>query len=117
LPSGDADAARHYREQERASYAGTPASRHMLRQQWPIIASAVPAVADPSVRLKVEEALAGMIERGWTDLVGALRRILDGERDEDMLCASLDAADSAIVGAVLRGIEDPTTLKDIAPAD
>jgi len=45
---GDADAAPRYRYQEHANYAAGPASRHMLRNHWLVIAAVVQAVADPS---------------------------------------------------------------------
>jgi tetratricopeptide (TPR) repeat protein len=113
---GNADAARDWRRRERASYAAAPVSRHNLRPHTPLIAAVVQAAADRSARTALEQVLASMVEHGWTSLVGALRRILDGERDEDALCTSLDREDSSIVMAVLRGIADPATLKEIAPA-
>jgi tetratricopeptide (TPR) repeat protein len=114
---GDPDAARAWRREERASYAAAPVSRHMLRRRWPLIAAVVQAASDSSARPALDPVLADMAARGWTSLVGALRRILDGERDEDALCASLGAEDSATVAAVLRGIADPATLTDLAPPD
>jgi hypothetical protein len=40
----------------------------------------------------------------WRALVGVLRRIMDGARDPDALLDGLDAADTVIAGAVLRGL-------------
>ena len=111
---GDADAARAYRLKERASYAAAPVSQHQLRGMRRVIAAVVLAAVDPTARAVVEPVLA--TER-WPSLVGALRRILDGERDADALCASLDREESMIVTAVLRGIADPATLAEIFPAE
>jgi hypothetical protein len=114
---GDADAARAWRREARASYAAAPVSRHMLRGQRPFIAAVVRAASDPSARPALEPVLATLVAGGLASLVGALRRILDGERDEDALCPSLDHVGSTIVAAVLRGIADPATLNEIAPAE
>ncbi len=114
---GDADAARAWRREERASYAAAPVSRHRLRGHRPLIAAVVQAASDASARPALDAGLATMVAHGWTSLVGALRRILDGERDEDALCASLNRENSTTVAAVLRGIADPAMLNEIAPAE
>ncbi|HHJ12372.1 MAG TPA: hypothetical protein ENK00_04250 [Chromatiales bacterium] len=61
---------------------------------------------------QTEEILRVSAENGWTDLVDAIRRILDGERELAALTASLDDEDSTIVEAILKGIQDPATLPD-----
>jgi hypothetical protein len=114
---GDADAARDWRREERASYAAAPVSRHLLKGQRPLIAAVVQAASNPSARRALDPVLATIVARGRTSQIGVLRRILDGSRNEDALCASLDREDSTIVAAVLRGIADPATLNEIAPAD
>jgi Tetratricopeptide repeat len=114
---GNLEAARGYRSEARASYAAAPVSQEPLRSHGALIKGVVAAVVDPSKRPALEEAMAGMVERGWTKLVEVLRRILDGERDEDVLCERLDREDSIIVGAVLRGIADPESLKEIPSAE
>jgi hypothetical protein len=47
---------------------------------------------------------------GWTNLVAAIRRILSGERDADLLCDDLDLEDSVIIEAILAGLADTATL-------
>jgi len=54
--------------------------------------------------LKVSE------ENGWVDLVAAIRRILNGERELAGLVVGLDEEDSTIIEAILRGIQNPETL-------
>ncbi|MDX1335115.1 MAG: hypothetical protein R3312_04970 [Gammaproteobacteria bacterium] len=56
--------------------------------------------------LKVSE------ENGWVDLVAAIRRILNGERELAGLIVGLDEEDSTIIEAILRGIQNPETLPD-----
>lgn len=59
------------------------------------------------------DQVLGMAEKnGWTDLVLTLRRILEGSRDESLL-RPLDEEDRTIAEAVLRGLQDPTTLPDL----
>jgi tetratricopeptide (TPR) repeat protein len=115
--SGDADAARNYRREERASYAAAPVGQEVLRRHGDLVKSMVAAIFDPSTRPALDEVLAKRVQGGWTKLVEALRRILDGDRDEDALCEPLDPADSAMVGAVLRSIADPDSLKTIPSAE
>jgi tetratricopeptide (TPR) repeat protein len=111
--AGDDNCARGYRREARASYAAAPVGQETLRPNVELARRVVAAVADPSMRPALEQALARRLEHGWTKLVETLRRILDGERDEDALCEPLDFEDSAIVGPVLRGIADPESLKTL----
>jgi hypothetical protein len=48
---------------------------------------------------------------GWQSLVLSIRRILGGARDVNVL-AGLDEEDRVIVEAILRGLQDPTSLPD-----
>lgn len=108
-----AEEARAYRQQQRESFAAAPASRELLRRHAAVVAGGVRAAADPSLRPQVDAQLEGMISRGWSQLVAALRRPLDGERDEDTLCADLDSEDSLIVTTVLRALADPAVLAEL----
>jgi tetratricopeptide (TPR) repeat protein len=111
--AGDDNSARGYRRGARASYAAAPLGQETLRRHGGFVKGMVAAIFDPTTRPALDEVLAKRVEDGWTKLVETLRRVLDGERDEDALCEPLDFEDSAIVGAVLRGIADPASLKTI----
>lgn len=52
-------------------------------------------------------------QQGWQALVGAIRRIANGERGRE-LYAGLDEEDQIIAEAILRGIQDPHSLPDPA---
>ena len=69
------------------------------------------ATTDPEVRQQLEPELEGIEQRGFGDLVAAIRQILAGERDEERLCGTLDLEDSMVVMAMLRGIVDPATVE------
>jgi tetratricopeptide (TPR) repeat protein len=114
---GDFEAGRSYRREARASYATAPVGQEALRRHGALVKGVVAVVGDPSRRPALDEILARMAQHGWMKLVGALRCILDGERDGDALCEPLDREDSVIVGAVLHGIADPRSLEDITAAE
>lgn len=50
-------------------------------------------------------------ENGWTDIVGAVRKISAGARGRDLF-AGLDEEDQVIARAILNGLQDPSTLPD-----
>lgn len=66
---------------------------------------------------QLESMLQFVSQQGWTQLVAVIRKILAGSRDVSLL-NSLDEEDRIIGEAILRGIQDPSTLPDPnAPAD
>ena len=107
--------AREYRRlarDARRTFAGT---RRELRKQAPLILAVAAAIQEFSRRKDLEQDLPNLEQRGWTNLVSAIRRILTGERDANILCESLDIEDSMIVETILEGIEDPSSLNDLLP--
>ncbi|MCU7843555.1 MAG: hypothetical protein KZQ93_06910 [Candidatus Thiodiazotropha sp. (ex Monitilora ramsayi)] len=59
-----------------------------------------------------EQLLKLASENGWSDLVAAIRLIIHkGRRDVEVL-NGLDAEDQVIAEAILRGLQDPSTLPD-----
>lgn len=82
-----------------------------------VIVQVVQSIANPQLMPQTEEILKVSEQNGWGDLVAVIRRIINGERDESLL-NGLDEEDSAIVGAILQGIQNPSTLPDPnQPAD
>ena len=79
------------------------------------IVFAVQACHTPELRPRFGELLDQLETLGQGTLAGAMRRILEGERDR-ALEAPLDADDRVIVTAVLRGLQDPASLPDPAAA-
>lgn len=61
---------------------------------------------------QMEQVLKVSEENGWTSLVAAIRRILDGQRDTSVLLG-LDEEDRAITEAILRGLQNPETMPDL----
>ncbi|WP_078121682.1 hypothetical protein [Thiosocius teredinicola] len=62
---------------------------------------------------QLDSVLKTAAENGWDALVGAVRQIAAGRRD-DSVCQGLDDEDRAIAEAILRGLQDPATLPDPA---
>jgi tetratricopeptide (TPR) repeat protein len=110
---GERAPAREYRRLAREVKRNFAGTRQELRKHAPLILSAVAAVSQPRLRAQFETALPQLEQRGWTNLVAAIRRILAGERDVDDLCEPLDLEDSMIVDAILRGLDDPSTLQEL----
>lgn len=105
---------REYRRlarQAKAAFAGTT---YELRQHGQWIAAVVTAVEDAAVRQELE-ARMNEAPPDRVTFVAAIRRILDGERDEETLWEGLDLEDSMIVSTILRGIADPATLAAVLP--
>ena len=51
--------------------------------------------------------------RNGNNFAVAIQWILEGERDEYVLCEQLDFEEAPIINAILRGIADPQTLKPL----
>lgn len=88
-----------------------PRQQQILQAHAGLIVNVVQAVQNPALRPQLDPLLRTSEENGWVALVAAVRRILDGSRDLNLL-ARLDEEDSVIVEAILRGLQDPTTLPD-----
>jgi len=66
---------------------------------------------NPARQQDFETLLRTAEQSGWSRLVGALRRIAAGE-DGRAVFAGLDEEDQIIADAVLRGLQDPSSLPD-----
>ena len=85
--------------------------QQVLQIHAALIVSVVKALHEPSLLPQLDQALTISEENGWHKLVLAIRKILQGSRD-DSLIKGLDEEDSYIVDAILRGIQNPATLPD-----
>lgn len=81
----------------------------IVRAHAGLIHRIVMASHDRSQVPDLEEVLDQAERNGWTQLVVAIRRILDGARGEDLM-QGLDEEDQTVARAILRGIQDPATL-------
>jgi hypothetical protein len=76
-----------------------------------LIVTVVKALHDSSIMPHLEQALKISADNGWTQLVATIRKILKGNRDSSLL-KGLDEEDAIIIDAILRGIQNPSTLPD-----
>jgi tetratricopeptide (TPR) repeat protein len=72
------------------------------------IDAVVATVGHPGLRTQLDTMLEQRESKGWHSLITAIRRLLNGERDEDNLIESedLDSEDSGIVHEILSRIEN-----------
>ena len=74
-----------------------------------LILGVVQCIQNTDLRPQMEQALVISEQNGWDKLVAAIRKIINGSRDESVL-QGLDEEDTVIASAILRGLQDPTTL-------
>lgn len=77
----------------------------------PLIVQVVRVCQNPSLLPELDPILQTLEQYGQTPLVSAVRRVLDGSRDETLL-HPLDEDDRVVMQAILRGLQDPSTLPD-----
>ncbi len=107
------DDTRYHRKAARNTKRAFPGTRHQLLRYLPFIQGCLTATGDASTATALDEALTQMAGRGWSPLVTALRRVLAGERDADLLCDPLDAEDSLIVETLVAALADPESLRPL----
>lgn len=106
----DTTQAKEYRRQARQAKAAFAGTQYELRQHGQFIAGVVAAVDNAEEREQLEAAMENFAE-DLPNLVATIRRILAGERDENILCEQLGLQDSVMISAILRGIADPQSLE------
>ncbi len=107
---GNSAKAKEYRQLSRSSLANFADTQNKLQCFADIIVMAVMAVYESETRKQLEIYMQEAPPQ-WQNLIVAIRQILNGQRDEDILCTGLDIEDSQVVLAILRGISDPETLQ------
>jgi len=99
----DAVRARHHRQQARRAYRDF-AGPNELRPYAGFINVVALMATVPSQRFAIPQLLKAMELRGMNALIPLIGRIVEGERDVDVLCDALDFRDSLIVEVVLARI-------------
>ena len=74
-----------------------------------LILGVVQCIQNSELRPQMDQALVISEQNGWDKLVAAIRKILNGSRDESLLNGLYDE-DAVIASAILRGLQDPNTL-------
>lgn len=75
------------------------------------IRQVVQCLQRPDQRAPLDALIRSAVDAGWSALADAVRRIADGRRTPGEL-GPLDDEDRVIAAAILRGLQDPSTLPD-----
>jgi len=86
-------------------------NRQIVLAHAGLIRGVVIACQNRDYRPGLDSALEAAAANGWTALVNVIRRILAGERDMRLL-TGLDEEDQVITAAILRGLQDPSSLPE-----
>ncbi len=105
------ETARHQAQVQAAQSAFLGNSHYHLKRHAQLIIAVVAIIGKPENRPNLEQGLATMERNGWEKLVAAIRRILEGERNQGKLCEDLDREDATTVKAILEGIANPMSLQ------
>jgi hypothetical protein len=91
--------------------AGLSAQQQIVQMHASLIVLVVQVAQNPANKQQLDEVLKVSADNGWTDLVHIINKIVAGDRSAS-LQFNLDEEDSVIIGAILSGIQNPTTLPD-----
>jgi tetratricopeptide (TPR) repeat protein len=106
VQQGDSDKAKEYRRLSRTARANFAGTEYELRQHAPLIDGVVRAVDDAEVRQQLESQLQEVDPECQNIVWNAIRQILNGQRDEDILCEGLnDNIGSQIVLGILGQVK------------
>lgn len=83
--------------------------QQVIQAHAALIHQSVQAYRDTQALSQLQPMLEAAELNGWDELVTAIRRIIKGERGEELL-KGLDEEDSIIIEAILNGIQNPDTL-------
>ena len=85
--------------------------QQIIRTHAAFICQAVELLHGADTRAQLDALLKSAADSGWTALADAVRAIAGGRRELRQL-GTLDDEDRVIAAAILRGLQDPTTLPD-----
>lgn len=85
--------------------------QQIIQAHAAFICQAVEFIGQPDAKSQLDALLHATAENGWTALAAAVRLFASGKRDLNLL-TGLDEEDRVVAEAVLRGLQDPTTLPD-----
>jgi tetratricopeptide (TPR) repeat protein len=102
----DPIAAKEYRQQAQQTKAAFAGTQYELQQWVWLIEGVVGAIDNLEARSVLEGVWLMLSDLGFENLVGAINRIIEGEREEDDLCKGLSLEEGRIVMEILRQLRD-----------
>ena len=85
--------------------------QQIIQTHAAFICQAVELIQQSTTSAELATLLQSARDNGWTALSDAIERIADGSREIHAL-GQLDDEDRVILDAILRGLQDPSTLPD-----
>lgn len=90
-----------------------PSQEEQIRLSHAIlIHQAVHACQNETARIQLKPMLDMATQQGWNALVNAIKKIVAGKREADLL-KGLDDEDTIIVKSILEGLQNPATLPPV----
>lgn len=111
------DRATKYRSLAREAIGNFSGKAHVTSKYSRIILDTYESVQQPGKADSFSANLLHLEERGWGNLVGAIRKILSGERKEESLCKDLDSDEFLVVVTILQALENPSSLQALLTED
>jgi len=112
---GRSDDAAGWRRKEQDSYAAYAGSSHEIREWVPVIHAVVAACAGNAQAAEQARTLLQQFEEGWPTTVAAVRRILNGGRDIEVLRQGLSRKAFAAIHAILARLAGEATSPPAPP--
>ena len=81
----------------------------LLQTHGGLVIAVVQTIQQPELKPQLEHVLKQSEQNGWRGLVSVIRKIVNGSR-ESRLMEGLDEEDQVVAAAILRGIQDPSSL-------
>lgn len=81
----------------------------ILQTHAGLIIAVVQTIHNPELGPQLDHVLKQSEQNGWGGLVAAIRKIVAGNRDNNLLVGQ-DDEDRIILDSILKGIQDPNTL-------
>ncbi|WP_420492990.1 hypothetical protein [Sedimenticola selenatireducens] len=88
-----------------------PRHQQIITMHAAFICQVVQLSQNTAARNSLDATLRQAEEAGWQTLVQTVRQILNGQRDMSLI-RGLDEEDQVIAEAIMRGLQDPSTLPD-----
>ena len=85
--------------------------QQIIQAHAAFICQAVECIQQSGAESRLEALLSAAAENGWTALAAAVRQFASGRRDLALI-GGLDEEDRVIAEAILRGLQDPSSLPD-----
>jgi tetratricopeptide (TPR) repeat protein len=109
--------AQNYRRLAREVQIKTNGLHDKLPRHQQFIDAVIQTAGKPKLRQQLDTMLSQREQKGWSKLVAATRRVLNGERDWETLCRSedLDLEDALILQQILQQLNNYDTVPPSAP--